>query len=92
MFGKVINGILKPAPKKVDIDGLQIWNPSSDQYTEAGWKPVIFTDQPDPEAGYYYAAGWKETTKKITQTWTKTELPDEVSDSEALAAILEVLE
>lgn len=92
MYGKLIEGALYFAQNFITINGNHVWNADADAMLSQGWKPVIFTEQPETEVGYYFESGWKETTKKITQTWTKKELPDEVSDSEALAAILEVLE
>ena len=92
MYGKLEDNVIIKAPDRISVNGVQIWNAPAELYLSLGWKPVIFTEHPEPEEGYYYKASWHETAKKITQTWTKTELPDEVSDSEALAAILEVLE
>ena len=91
MYAKLINGALQYAPNHITVNGNNIWNASAELMLDQGWKPVVFTEQPEPEPGYYYESGWKETTKKITQTWTKKEAPDDVSDSEALATILEVL-
>lgn len=91
MFGKLIDGAIVAAPEKLIIDSKQVWNASADEYFAQGWKPIIITDPPDPEKGFYFIPGWKETTKKITQTWTKAEEPDIVSDSEALAELLEVI-
>ena len=91
MYAKLIEGNLVPGPEKLIIDNNQVWNAPAEEYLAQGWKPVTFTKEPDPEDGFYFIPGWKETTKKITQTWTKAEAPDIVSDSEALAELLEVI-
>lgn len=91
MYGKLINTMLVCAPAHIELNGLKIWNPSENQYIDSGWKPIVFTEQPDPEPGFVYVAGWKETSKRITETWTKKEAPDVVSDSEALAELMEVI-
>lgn len=91
IYAKLINKNIRVAPKKLTIGDTQVWNAPAEEYLEQGWKPVTFTQEPDPESGFYFIPGWKETSKKITQTWTKTEAPDEVSDSEALSELLEVI-
>ena len=91
MYGKLIDGAIVVAPVKLTIDDKQVWNAPSDVYLSLGWKPVCQTAPPEPEEGFYFISGWKETSKKITQTWTKAEAPDIVSDSEALAELLEVI-
>lgn len=91
MYAKLIDGALQTAPRKLIIDDAQVWNASAEEYLAKGWKPVTFTQEPDPEEGFYFVPGWKETAKKITQTWTKEAIPDFVSDSEALAELMEVI-
>ena len=91
MYGKLIEGALRIAPKKLTIGDTQVWNAPSEAYLAQGWLPVVFTEAPEAPTGYYYESGWTEEDDEIVQTWTLTELPDEVSDSEALAAILEAL-
>lgn len=91
MYAKLINGELQIAPKKLIIDDIQVWNASEADYLSKGWKPVVRTNPPEPEPGFCYVASWKETAKKISVVWTKVEAPDIVSDSEALAELLEVI-
>lgn len=80
MYGKLIDGNLKIAPKKLIINDTQVWNASASDYLAQGWLPVIFTDAPEPPEGYYYESGWEEDNNTITQTWTLTELPDPDAD------------
>lgn len=89
MYGKLIEGRLLPAPKKLSGDNTTVFNPPAEMYFSAGYKPVTFTASPDdPPAGYTYESGWEETGETIVQTWTLVELPDDIDDAEALSIIL----
>ena len=83
MYGKLINGELYGAPKKLSGDGVTVWNPPSEMYHAQGWKPVVFTGEPEAPSGYYYETGWSEDEDKIVQTWTLTPLPDDIDEAEA---------
>lgn len=83
MYGKLIEGNLQIAPKKLNGDGVVVYNPPADMYLEQGWKPVTFTDEPEAPSGYYYESGWEEQTGEIVQTWTLTPLPDDIDEAEA---------
>ena len=88
MYGKLIDGVLQFAPKKLPGDGVNVWNPPAEMYLEQGWKPVVFTEAPDdPPAGYYYEGGWEEQGERIVQTWTLTELPEDIDEAEAFGII-----
>lgn len=87
-YGKLIDGELQFAPRKLNGDGVVVYNPPEAMYREQGYKPVEFTDAPDnPPEGYYYESGWEETEEAIVQTWTLVKLPDEVDDAEAFDII-----
>lgn len=84
MYGKLIDGELQIAPKKLNGDGVVVYNPPAEMYIAQGWKPVEYTEQPgDPPSGYYYESGWEEQTEAIVQTWTLTPLPDDIDEAEA---------
>ena len=87
MYGKLIDGELYGAPKKLNGDGFVVYNPPAEMYLEQGWKPVQFTDEPEAPAGYYYESGWEETAEAIVQTWTLTPLPDDIDEAEAFGII-----
>ena len=89
MYGKLIEGELQTAPKKLEINGNWVWNASAEDYLAQGWKAVRLTDEPEAPAGFYYESGWTETETEIVQTWTKKELPDEIDDAEAFRIIFE---
>lgn len=83
MYAKLIDGALNIAPKKLPGDGVIVYNPPAEMYTEAGYKPVTFTDEPEVPSGYYYESGWEEQDEVIVQTWTLTPLPDDIDEAEA---------
>lgn len=83
MYGKLINGNLTIAPRKLSGDGVVVYNPPESMYRERGYKPVEFTDAPEAPEGYTYESGWEETAESIVQTWTLVPLPDEVDEAEA---------
>lgn len=87
MYGKLIEGELQTAPKKLEINGNWVWNAPSEAYLAQGWKPVRFTDEPEPIEGYFWQSGWTETEAEIVQTWTQEPLPDEVDEAEAFDII-----
>lgn len=87
MYGKLIEGELQTAPKKLEINGNWVWNAPPEEYLAQGWKPVRFTDEPEPIEGYFWQSGWTETETEIVQTWTQEPLPDDVDEAEAFEII-----
>ena len=88
MYGKLIDGALHFAPKKLPGNGVNVWNAPAEMYLAQDWKPVVFTEAPDdPPAGYYYEGGWEEQAESIVQTWTLAELPEDIEEKEAFDII-----
>lgn len=84
MYAKLIDGVLRIAPKMLPGDGVNVWNPPAEMYLSQGWKPVTYTDVPDdPPDGYYYESGWEDQENAIVQTWTLVELLDDIDETEA---------
>lgn len=83
MYGKLIDGNLQIAPKKLPGDGVIVYNPPAEMYLAQGWKPVTFTDPPEAPIGFYYESGWEEQAEAIVQTWILTPLPDDIDEAEA---------
>lgn len=83
MYGKLIEGVLSEAPKKLTIGDNQVWNAPAEEYIIQGWKPVRFTDAPEAPEGYYYRSEWTEDDAEIVQSWVLEKLPDEVDEAEA---------
>lgn len=87
MYGKLNEGNLTIAPRKLEDTGVVVYNPPAEMYFAQGWKPVQFTEAPEAPVGYVYDAGWEEQADAIVQTWTLVPLPDDVDDAEAFDII-----
>ena len=83
MYAKLIDEEFVIAPKVLPGEGVNVWNPPAEMYLAQGWKPVVFTDEPEAPSGYYYESGWSEDEDEIVQTWTLTPLPDDIDEAEA---------
>lgn len=87
MYGKLNDGNLTIAPRKLPGDGVVVYNPPEAMYREQGYKPVEFTVAPEAPEGFYYESSWEEQDESIVQTWTLVPLPDDVDDAEAFDII-----
>lgn len=87
MYGKLNDGRLTIAPRKLPGDGVAVYNPPEEMYLAQGWKPVRFTDTPEAPTGCCYESGWEETNEAIVQAWTLTPLPDDIDEAEAFNII-----
>lgn len=88
MYGKLTDGRLIPAPKMLVIGSTKVWNATVEQYASQGWLPVVYTDAPEAQEGFYYESGWAEEEDAIVQTWKLVKLPDDIPNDEAMAIIL----
>lgn len=68
-YAKLENSILTYAPKFLVISGVKVWNASESDYIEQGWYPVIRTDAPVTEDGYYAEAYYEQEGDQIVQKW-----------------------
>ena len=84
MYAKIINGVFTVAPRKIQRDGMTVFNPTGEMLAEDGWKPVIESVPEEPPAGYHYVPEYTEQNDSIVQSWT---LSEEISDAAALAII-----
>lgn len=71
MYAKLVNGVIFFAPRKIKYNGFIYLNPKPAILLAAGYKPVIFTEQPGPE----YVETWTETDDAIEQGWV---IPSEI--------------
>lgn len=85
MLGKLVNGALAYAPRKIVIDGKTIFNPSDEALKEQGYKDVVTVDVPDdvPE-GKVYVSSWMDAGDMIQQTWTLVDAPPKSKEELAL--------
>ena len=75
MFGKIIDGNLTYPPHRITLSGMQIFNPTPDHLTQAGYKLVIETPMPEDPApdGQHYEPTYSDSGDTITQGWTLVE-------------------
>lgn len=75
MYAKLENGNLIPAPHRIVLSGMQIFNPTADQLTQAGYKPVTETPMPEDPApdGQHYEKTYSDAGDTITQSWVLVE-------------------
>ena len=69
MYGKLIDGALHLAPKKIKHGNSITYNPPAEMLTELGYKPVTFTDPPTTEVGYEAVSTWTDNGDYILQEW-----------------------
>lgn len=69
MYARLTEGILTYAPKSLIINDAKVWNASEAEYIAQGWFPVIRTDAPETEDGYYAEPYWEQNGDQIVQKW-----------------------
>ena len=70
MLGKLVNGALSYAPRKIIVDGKTIFNPPEDTLKAQGYKDVEKTEAPTVSTQTQQAVpNWTEQENKIVQTW-----------------------
>lgn len=97
ILGKLIEGVLYSAPRKIIVDGKTIFNPGDDVLRGQGYKDVETSEAPTVSAQTQQAvSSWREQEDKIVQTWElKPAQPDpavalqELQRQEVLAQVAE---
>lgn len=87
MFGKLVNGELRGAPRPIRTADGDVFTNDPSIYLANGYKPIIMAEYPSDRKSYIDS--WTETETEITQIWTELPQTDEISDSEALSIITE---
>ena len=101
MYGKMINGELSYAPRKLTGVPVEfppaeeggepvtmlctVTNPTPEQYAAAGWLPVAETQRPADGDGYHYEAGYELDGGQIVQVWERVDDPAP-SDADEISA------
>ena len=88
-YGKLINGIIQYAPRKIRNGDTVTYNPLPEMLMEFGYFPVRLTDQPVPQQGYYANYHWEERNGEIVQVWEVIENPAQEESPDELLAMLE---
>ena len=87
MYGKLIDGELRGAPRPIRTENGDVFTNDPALLLQYGYKPIILTEYPSD--GKSYIDSWTETETEITQVWTEQPQTDDdpISDSEALEII-----
>ena len=78
MLGKLVNGALSYAPRKIVVGGKTIFNPTDTLLKEQGYKDVETEEAPEISTQTQQAVpSWTEQENKIVQSWeVKPAQPD----------------
>ena len=87
MYGKLVNGELRGAPRPIRTENGDVFTNDPALLLQYGYKPIITADYPSD--GKSYIDLWTETESEITQIWIEQLQTDEIPDSEALSIITE---
>ena len=85
MFGKLVDGELRGAPRPLKTADGDVFTNDPAVYLANGYKPIITAEYPSD--GGYYTESWTETESEIKQIWTAAEPPEDISADEALDII-----
>lgn len=90
MYAKLIEGAFYPAPSKLHVGKTIVYNPSEAVLLADGYKPVVYTDMPETEPGFYAESSWEDDGTSIVQVWTVVEEPADadIPDEEAFGIIM----
>ena len=69
-YAKLINDFPSYAPRRMLIGSAWVYNPTDAQLLAEGYLPVVETEPPVVEDGYYAAPHWTEQNGQIVQSWT----------------------
>lgn len=89
-YAKLVDGYPQFAPNPINHNGLWYGNPAGSVYEAEGYKPVQYTDQPEPQGVGWWIEEWTETDETIVQGWAWHEAgpEDEISPEEALDMLM----
>ena len=87
MYGKLIDGELRGAPRPIKTADGDVFTNDPALLLQYGYKPIITAEYPSD--GKSYISSWAETETEIVQVWTEVQQSDNdpISDSEALEII-----
>ena len=85
LLGKLVNGALSYAPKKIIVDGKTIFNPSDEVLKEQGYKEIRKSDIPDDAPdGKIYVSSYEDKGDYIEQVWTLIDEPPKAKEELAI--------
>ncbi len=89
MYGKVVNGALWYAPRKIRLNDYTVFvnNVPSELLIENGYKPIIESKPETPaEEGYHYELSFDDIGDEIIYVWTLVK--DEPTSEELLEILI----
>ena len=88
-YGKLENGALVYAPNKLVIGTEQIFNAPAEIYKKQGYLPIVNTEPPEDEEGFYYSPFYAEVDGSIVKQWEKVEIPEtnEATENDYISAL-----
>lgn len=71
MYAKLMEGRLVTAPHMMKTPQGDVYNPSDETLTAAGFKPVVYAPYPETgeEDAAAYTEAWREENGQIVQSW-----------------------
>ena len=85
MLGKLVNGALSYAPRKIVVDGKTIFNPGEEILKEQGYKEIRESDIPDDAPdGKIYVSSYEDKRDYIEQVWTLIDEPQKAKEELAI--------
>lgn len=88
MYGKLINGELRGAPRPIKTADGDVFTNDPSIYHANGYKLIILTEYPSD--GKSYIDSWTETETEITQVWTEQPQTDEATPEQLEAALKQI--
>ena len=93
-YGKLIDGVLNKAPNGIELeDGswiIGMGEALEKELLARDYKPLEYTDPPEPKENYILNYTWKEENDKLRQVWSEEYVEPEYTDEERIA-VLEAL-
>ena len=85
MLGKLVNGALSYAPRKIIVDGKTIFNQTDTLLKEQGYKEIRELDIPDDAPdGKIYVSSYADKGDYIEQVWTLIDEPPKAKEELAI--------
>ena len=87
IYGKLVNGELRGAPRPLKTEHGDVFTNDPDVYLENGYKEIVITQYPND--GKYYVTSWSETDTQIIQIWVEIDPPEDIPAEEVVRIITE---
>lgn len=86
-YARLDRGNFEYAPNILYVGDKQIINASAEEYVSFGWLPIVKSEMPESDNGYYFTPIYTESDGKIIQQWEKHEIPDDATETDYINAL-----